>query len=502
VVERGANGGVWVHLRAGEDVPPGEIFLGHRDDPWYAAPKGVLHIGMRSRGRRLRRRFVSAVLIVGLVVFGARATLAYPTGIASTSLTASGCNQCHSGGVTPVVLLDGPLVVSPGDTVTYTLTIFGNPAQNYGGLNVAASGGVLSLGGSFMSGTKTVTGASGFAEITHTQPKQGDLLNQIEYSFRWTAPASFGTVTLRGWGNAVDGSGGLDGDAAALSTLLVTSLGLGNASATPTASPTATPTPIPCGDVAPPNPPPVADNDARACQAAIAKVGSGYVKKALKAAQQCLSAYQAGGMAGDPLARCVGTVDTPPADSKAQALVQKAQEKLHALLTAKCSASALANLDACASTEVELEPCVLAAHQQAIAAALAAEFGGLIPNGDRAVQRCQSAIAAGAAAYLNAYLAAADRCVMANAAAGDAAARCFGSLTGATLVPPTDARVATAITKAEAKLKTLVARKCPNGELAPLDACGKTTAEATACLLCTHRTTVLNLLGSEFGGTP
>src|SRR5262245_54100873 len=119
------------------------------------------------------------VIISSLLLALGSATAGYgsSTGIASTVFGATGCPLCHGGGVAPVVLLSGPTSVMPGTTNEYTLTIFGNQMQNYGGLNVAAGLGTLATGGPFALGTKALTGALGLDEITHTAPKQGDVMS-------------------------------------------------------------------------------------------------------------------------------------------------------------------------------------------------------------------------------------------------------------------------------------------------------------------------------------
>src|SRR5215468_2267025 len=187
--------------------------------------------------RRQRRRWVWLVgaLVVALHTPPASA---YSGGISSAVFGTTGCPLCHSGGTAPSVVLSGPTSVAPGDTADYTLTIFTNPAQDFGGLNVSAPLGVLSVGGPFSTGTTTILGAGGLAEITHTMPKQADFLYTIEFSFSWTAPSDFTSVTLRGWGNAVNGNHLPSGDAATLSTLDVFS----STAATPTPSGSPSPT--------------------------------------------------------------------------------------------------------------------------------------------------------------------------------------------------------------------------------------------------------------------
>src|SRR5262249_50885582 len=128
--------------------------------------------------RRLssQRAAASIALLIGL---HASAALAFSGGIDSTFFGLTGCPLCHFGGTAPTVVLSGPTTVAPGETVDYTLTIFGNSAQNYGGFNVAAPLGTLSVGGPFSAGTTNLVGAGGLDEITHFMPKQGDFLNTI-----------------------------------------------------------------------------------------------------------------------------------------------------------------------------------------------------------------------------------------------------------------------------------------------------------------------------------
>src|SRR5262245_1452825 len=212
---------------------------------------------------RMRRLIVAALLAALATGGGAAAANALPGGIASTVFGATGCPLCHGGGVAPDVLLSGPTSVAPGDTAEYTLTIFSNTAQNYGGFNVAVPLGTVSTGGPFALGTQTIPGALGLAEITHTAPKQGDFMNVIEFSFQWTAPPAYVSTTMRGWGNAVNLDSTTGGDAASLATLDVFSTTLD----TPTARPTPTRTPgVPlCGNAAPLDPPLVTDHAALAC---------------------------------------------------------------------------------------------------------------------------------------------------------------------------------------------------------------------------------------------
>jgi hypothetical protein len=179
---------------------------------------------------------LASALFVGVLAVAVQAH-AFSSGISSNSFFTLGCNECHSGGSTPNVTLTGPTLVAPDSTNQYVLQIEVVGAQTKGGLNVAATDGVLAVGGAAASGTQTIIGKNGLAEITHAGAKLSSG-GFVTFSFLWTAPSVFTDVTLNGWGNAVDGNGTNGGDKAKLATLDVT---VGE----PTPTPVCDPTPLP-----------------------------------------------------------------------------------------------------------------------------------------------------------------------------------------------------------------------------------------------------------------
>ncbi len=201
------------------------------------------------------RRRVSWTLVLACLVIAASAArvAAFSGGITSTSFSpATGCNSCHAGGTAPTVTLTGPASVLPDSTHEYTVTISDVGTQHFGGLNVAGPSGVLATGGGDAGGTQTIAGAGGLAEITHTAPKAASG-GVTTFSFLWTAPSSFTSVTLATWGNAVNGNFSTAGDRATRRTLDIINATL------PTAVPTATPTPVatPTDRIADPLPRPI-----------------------------------------------------------------------------------------------------------------------------------------------------------------------------------------------------------------------------------------------------
>ncbi len=181
--------------------------------------------------------FVAFAVVAALAT--ASSAIAFSGGITSLSFSANGgCNDCHSGGQVPTVTLTGPQGVLPDSLNEYTLTVSAPGAQDLGGLNVSIADGVLSTGGADSANTQAVSGAGGLDEITHTSPKMSSG-GVTTFTFLWTAPSTFSTLTLSGWGNAVNGNVSTTGDRAAHATLNVF-----NQSA-PTDVPTPTPTPAP-----------------------------------------------------------------------------------------------------------------------------------------------------------------------------------------------------------------------------------------------------------------
>ncbi len=187
------------------------------------------------------RRFAFWLLTIACcAVFGRAPSVdAFSGGISSLSFSgAGGCNDCHAGGLVPVVTLTGPASVDPDATHEYTVTVSDVGSQDLAGLNVAAALGVLGTGGGNAASTQGILGAGGRTEITHTGPKSA-MGGVTTFSFLWTAPSSFTSVTLQAWGNAVNGNVSTTGDRSARITLDVINSGL------PTAVPTMTPTPVP-----------------------------------------------------------------------------------------------------------------------------------------------------------------------------------------------------------------------------------------------------------------
>ncbi|MFP6654893.1 MAG: choice-of-anchor V domain-containing protein, partial [Myxococcota bacterium] len=74
-------------------------------------------------GCPMKRMLSTACLALASLVILAQAAHAFPTGISTGFLGASGCNGCHSGGSTPTVSLTGPTTVSAGTTNEYLFVI-------------------------------------------------------------------------------------------------------------------------------------------------------------------------------------------------------------------------------------------------------------------------------------------------------------------------------------------------------------------------------------------
>jgi hypothetical protein len=312
----------------------------------------------------------------------------------------------------------------------------------------------------------------------------------VTFSFEWTAPASFTSVTLNAWGNSVNLNFSTTGDSAASDSLEVFSSDAD--SPTPSASPTPTPTPLTggCSDLEPLKPYLVGDPAARECQEAIAKAGRVYLKKDLKAVQKCLKAMHKGSLTGDPALVCVGDASTLPTDPSTNLKLSGAQAKASAAIAAACTDASVAPLRLCAATLGGLQTCLTAAHRQRVGDAVASEYGTVAPNVDAGVRACQNAIAGAARKFLVAAASAGQKCLNArnqDCMIGNAAASCLGSVVAGTYVPPSDAKTAEKVATAEAKLRAKILAKCTDAQVAALDGCGTDSATAADCTVCTHR---------------
>jgi glucose/arabinose dehydrogenase len=196
---------------------------------------------MNSRRSRARSLAIACVFVLA----AASRVQAFSGGITTQNFGAAGCNGCHFGGTMPTATLSGPTLVAPGDTNVYTLQVTEQGTQNRAGLNVSALVGTLTTGGPDSANTQILTGTGGRNEVTHTAAKLA-AAGIITFTFQWTAPPSFASVSLDAWGNAVNGNSSTSGDMADQTSLtILNSLGTPSPTATPavTATPTATPDP-------------------------------------------------------------------------------------------------------------------------------------------------------------------------------------------------------------------------------------------------------------------
>ncbi len=204
-----------------------------------------------------RRGWQILVLIAALAASAA----AREEGIATLSMGPNACRDCHNGGTVPVVQLSGPDIVLPLSTHTYTLTVSNPSLQTHAGLNVSASAGTFAVGGSASANTQVLSG-----EIAHSSPKAG-VSGVTTFTFNWTAPASFTSITMSAWGNAVNFNGASSGDRSDNTTLSIANeniVGTATPTDTPTPTPPATLTPTPTATAT--EPPPLCDTTPRTCQ--------------------------------------------------------------------------------------------------------------------------------------------------------------------------------------------------------------------------------------------
>jgi len=232
------------------------------------------------------------------------------------------------------------------------------------------------------------------------------------------------------------------------------------------------------------------------CQETVAKAGAGYTKSALGAIQKCLQAVQSGALMGDPATLCLGT---PPTDPSTADKLAKAEAKVAASIPKKCTDADVASLQLCAPTATGLAACLVSDARARIGAALDAEYGTLVPNADKDVQKCQQTLGKEGAKFLNGKLKAVQKCLNTRNKKGcgtpDPVLRCLAPQADG---PKDEAKAATAITKAETKLRDKILKSCTDAQVAALDACDDTAAGAAACLTCSHGNAADLLTGGQY----
>lgn len=198
--------------------------------------------------RRTRLLHIASSLMLAVVAGRAAAETNGIVGFSGKTdgmYCSSGFFGCHAaitpgGPLPPLVRFDGPTALAPGATgdFTFVVTSQAPETQLYAGLDVAASAGtliVVPLQASKLSG----------GELTHTGPKANDNSGVASWAFQWKAPDAPGVYVLFGAGNSVDFSGTVDGDAGAVTTLMITVGDATPPTATATAPPDNTPTVTP-----------------------------------------------------------------------------------------------------------------------------------------------------------------------------------------------------------------------------------------------------------------
>lgn len=126
------------------------------------------------------------------------------------------CNDdCHLGGVAPLVRFEGSQRVMADAVATFRFVVTSQASkQKVAGFNVATSGGVLDV----------VAGQSEHLELdelTHDAPKP-NADGEASWQFTWRVPNQPGAYTLYGSGLSANGNGTDGGDDSNMTTLNVT----------------------------------------------------------------------------------------------------------------------------------------------------------------------------------------------------------------------------------------------------------------------------------------
>jgi hypothetical protein len=126
------------------------------------------------------------------------------------------CNDdCHIGGVAPLVRFEGPRRVMTDAVATFRFVVTSQSTrQKVAGFNVAATDGMLDV----LSGQAEHLE---FDELTHDAPKP-NVSGEAGWVFSWKAPTQLGVYRLYGAGLSANGNGTDGGDDSDLAVLDVT----------------------------------------------------------------------------------------------------------------------------------------------------------------------------------------------------------------------------------------------------------------------------------------
>ncbi len=125
------------------------------------------------------------------------------------------CGNCHTGGPVPSVALAGSATLNSGATATYTLTVSTSLPQT--GADIAVTDGVTltPVGGNL---------ANSFGELTQPSP-QPTVGGTTTYQFSLVGPQYGGMIELWASGMASNDNGGIGGDGATDTTMMITVVG-------------------------------------------------------------------------------------------------------------------------------------------------------------------------------------------------------------------------------------------------------------------------------------
>ncbi len=130
---------------------------------------------------------LTAIFMLVLTILINDSVFGYASGVAGCTSKSgtSGCS-CHSKSTSTTVTIAGPATLAAGASGTYTVTVAASGTIN-SGVDIAASSGTLALA------TDTKLKVNG-TELTHKANNSGS--GSVVYTFKYTAPATAGTVTL------------------------------------------------------------------------------------------------------------------------------------------------------------------------------------------------------------------------------------------------------------------------------------------------------------------
>ena len=212
--------------------------------------------------------------------------------------------------------------------------------------------------------------------------------------------------------------------------------------------------------------------EARRCERTLARAGGRFAARTLAATAACLERWQAGGLGGNAIDKCVGRTvlasgeRIDPTHAPTAEAVAAARARARKKIARACEGVQGVTIHACDATGPALARCVLADHAEHLDHVLDEVYGDVQPVADPATRRCQRGLADATRGYVSAVQRAFSKCLASRRAASPVGPECLGTVGDGIIRPPADEATADTLELARGRFAQRVSRACPAEALA------------------------------------